>query len=757
MSFSTRLRSIATVATTAALAATGLVVSPALADEAPLEEYALHGCVADTANPAGLRDIATVPLNLPIHTTYYAPANSLVQLISGPKSDPSQQFRSPVCLTPGSPYRDALLMLPIRADLAAFADAEVTLVLQPRSNHGHQHALPTQRTYTWAELQAPDAAVDFDYPAIRSEQFSYSFKLASIPAGMERLRVEVQNRVGGVWQTFPWMSEPDFEFATSQGQTQDMRLEDVSLLVGEHYETPATHIRFVLRGYVGSTLRWSGISPEYSVTDYRLYNTTHSLKLQLHALKAGSGTITPRPTPGAVLSVELSDWTPATGVTYKYQWYYDGKAVKGATKPTYTVPTSKTASGLKKIYANTVKVKVTGTLNGVSASKTYSSKIAREWVETGWVTIGFDPNTGRFTASPWSSTRGVGWKYQWLRDGVAISKQTGASYQSTPADAGKRISVRATPAVKSPDRAISRTSISQNPGITFEGALVVRSGDAAVTAPRVGQTLWADSSTVRPVRESTDGGQGGQQVFHGSLGYTPVVTYQWYRGGKAISGATSDTYVVSAADLGKTVDVRIRYTNPSDKLTPYSTTLRHAALKKVAKGVLPKPAVTVTQVGRKLTASADNRADVAGTTVKYQWYRSGKKISGATKSAYTLNQSKDAGKSIKVKVSYSKKAYTSTSTTVSKNYTVQFSAAPKIIGTAKVGQQLSVSYSLANASQAVVSYQWYRDGKAIKGASKDCYTLTKSDKGKRITVKVTVKDAQLLTASKTSAKSAKVQ
>jgi hypothetical protein len=35
------------------------------------------------------------------------------------------------------------------------------------------------------------------------------------------------------------------------------------------------------------------------------------------------------------------------------------------------------------------------------------------------------------------------------------------------------------------------------------------------------------------------------------------------------------------------------------------------------------------------------------------------------------------------------------------------------------------------------TYQWYRDSKAISGATKAAYKLTKSDKGKRMSVAVT--------------------
>ena len=49
------------------------------------------------------------------------------------------------------------------------------------------------------------------------------------------------------------------------------------------------------------------------------------------------------------------------------------------------------------------------------------------------------------------------------------------------------------------------------------------------------------------------------------------------------------------------------------------------------------------------------------------------------------------------------------------------------------------------------SYQWYRNGAKISGATKSTYKLTKSDKGKKITVKVTGKKSGYLTVAKASA------
>ncbi|MDF1487418.1 Ig-like domain repeat protein [Tessaracoccus caeni] len=77
---------------------------------------------------------------------------------------------------------------------------------------------------------------------------------------------------------------------------------------------------------------------------------------------------------------------------------------------------------------------------------------------------------------------------------------------------------------------------------------------------------------------------------------------------------------------------------------------------------------------------------------------------------------------------------------------------PKITGTAKVGKTLKVdSKSVAwTPAKVTLKYQWLRDGKSISGATKSSYKVTKSDAGKKLSVKVTGSKSGYKTVSKTS-------
>ena len=83
------------------------------------------------------------------------------------------------------------------------------------------------------------------------------------------------------------------------------------------------------------------------------------------------------------------------------------------------------------------------------------------------------------------------------------------------------------------------------------------------------------------------------------------------------------------------------------------------------------------------------------------------------------------------------------------------SPTPTISGTAKYGKTLTGKAGTWSP-KPTLSYRWYRAGKAISGATKTTYKLTKSDIGKTITVKVTGKGSGLQTVSKMSKATAKV-
>jgi hypothetical protein len=149
-----------------------------------------------------------------------------------------------------------------------------------------------------------------------------------------------------------------------------------------------------------------------------------------------------------------------------------------------------------------------------------------------------------------------------------------------------------------------------------------------------------------------------------------TLTYQWYRNGSGIKGATAKSYTATASDRGKTLAVRVT----GSKRGYAARAVTSAKTSTVAAGSLTSAVPRISG-----TAKAGSRLSVSrgtwtsGTKLTQRWYRNGAAISGATGTSYTL-KSADAGRTISVRVTGSKAGY-ATVTKASAGVRVQ--AAPK--------------------------------------------------------------------------------
>jgi uncharacterized protein YraI len=145
------------------------------------------------------------------------------------------------------------------------------------------------------------------------------------------------------------------------------------------------------------------------------------------------------------------------------------------------------------------------------------------------------------------------------------------------------------------------------------------------------------------------------------------------------------------------------------------------------------------KVGAVLTASPGAWGP-AGVALAYQWKANGASIQGANASTYTISP-EQVGKTLTVTVTGSKngtadKAETSSATTaVAKGSIISIS--PKMTGLTKVGYRLSITPGEWGPAPVAISYQWYRDGVAITGATASSYLLTGAEYGTKISVRVT--------------------
>ena len=286
----------------------------------------------------------------------------------------------------------------------------------------------------------------------------------------------------------------------------------------------------------------------------------------------------------------------------------------------------------------------------------------------------------------------------------------------------------------------------QEPGaseFTFRYGVEAVPNSPATGAPtisgtaQVGETLTASTSAIADADGLT----------------SAAFSYQWLSNDTDIQGATGSTYTLTAADAGNAVKVRVSFTDDAGNAERLTSAATAAVTAKPNSPATVAPVIGGTaQVGETLTASTSAIADEDGlgnASFSYQWLSDDADIQGATVSTYTLTAS-DEGNAVKVRVSFTDDEGNGESVTSGPTAAVAAkpnspaNGAPTITGTAQVDETLTVDTSaiadedgLGNAS---FSYQWISDDTDIQGATGSAYTLTASDEGNAVKVRVSFTD-----------------
>ena len=231
-----------------------------------------------------------------------------------------------------------------------------------------------------------------------------------------------------------------------------------------------------------------------------------------------------------------------------------------------------------------------------------------------------------------------------------------------------------------------------------------------------------------------------------------------------ISGATDSTYTLTSAEIGKTIKVRVTFT---DDLGVASTLVSAATETVLTANASPTGLPTISgtvRVGETLTASKDDIADDNGLTdATFAWRWFSKEVQDGdpigwdpigTGETYTLT-SAELGKEVRVVVTFTDdeghpERLISDATETVGTANNDPTGLPTIAGTARVGETLTASASaVADAdglSNAAFAWQWVaNDGTSdleIADATEETYTLTAAEAGKTIKVRVTFTDDQ---------------
>lgn len=332
------------------------------------------------------------------------------------------------------------------------------------------------------------------------------------------------------------------------------------------------------------------------------------------AIRGATPTVTGTPLVGRALRANAGVWSPS-GVTLTYRWLRNGVVIPNATRPAYALTPADAGK--------TISVSITGTYPG-RLSRTASS-LATDPVSAGTITsvkpqITGDPIVDSYlVANPGAWTPSyVSLSYQWYADGKKISGADERTWKVGKKRIGKAITVRVT---------------GSGPGfkqVTAESAPSPKVVDKGQTVGRV--------TAGTPAIKSTATMMVGDQVTAapGTWGPAPVkLGVKWLRDGVAIPGATTWTYILTAADVGKRLRVEVTGVKPAYTSTRVQSSETPPVFQRGLRPVAEPTIVGKPLVGETLTAATGTWVP-SGARSSVTWTRDGKPIPGATGSTYAV-------------------------------------------------------------------------------------------------------------------------
>ena len=329
----------------------------------------------------------------------------------------------------------------------------------------------------------------------------------------------------------------------------------------------------------------------------------------------------------------------------------------------------------------------------------------------------------------------VSYEYQWIAGGTDIDGATSSSYELSSSEQGQTIQVRVT-FTDDAENEESLTSVATE-AVTAAPNREATGQPTISGTPQLEQTLTASTSDI-------DDEDGLTNVSY---------SYQWIAGGSDIAGATGSTYTLTASEQGQTVQVRVTFTDDADNEETLTSEATEAVAAKPNSEATGEPVIGGTpQVGETLTADTANIVDQDGLTnvsYSYQWIAGGTDIDGATSSTHTLTAS-EQGQTIQVRVTFTDDADNEETLTSEATVAVatvanrEATGQPTISGTPQVGQTLTADTANIIDQDGLTgvsyTYQWIAGGTDIDGATSSTHTLTASEQGQTIQVRVTFTD-----------------
>jgi hypothetical protein len=301
-----------------------------------------------------------------------------------------------------------------------------------------------------------------------------------------------------------------------------------------------------------------------------------------------------------------------------------------------------------------------------------------------------------------SPTTGAG--YQWYRNGVALTDNARIN--------GSTSSVLTIHSITAGDT--SATYYAEVTGqcgtATSNAAKIYVAGISIAVAPQAAEVCPGSNATMTVGATSSIAGS--------------VMTYQWMKNGVAltnggrITGANTATLTIAgatAADVSSNYTVKVTSQPGSATITsaPVGLTLKSSAAITAA----PQAQSVCEGEALELTVGA------TGSGLSYEWRLNGTPISGATGSSYSVPSATAAmagDYTVAVKGECDAAAVTTEAVAVTVKAKPSVTAQP--VANVSMNQFGTLTLTVQASGAGTLSYQWYKDGAEIAGATEATYT-----------------------------------
>jgi hypothetical protein len=233
-------------------------------------------------------------------------------------------------------------------------------------------------------------------------------------------------------------------------------------------------------------------------------------------------------------------------------------------------------------------------------------------------------------------------------------------------------------------------------------------------------TVVAPSITTQPVSITVNVGANANFSVAAS---GSALTYQWYKAGVAISGATSSSLALTTVTTSSAGSYTVAVANSAGSVSSSAAVL---TVTDPTASVTPTITTQPASVSVASGGSATFTVVASGSTpLTYQWFKDGVAISGATAASYVISSVATSSAGIyTVTVTNSVGTVTSTTATLTVTTTATAPTITTQPASVSVAAGSDATFSVVAAGTATLAYQWQKDGTAISGATSASLTLS---------------------------------